>query len=146
MQCKVVVAKNDFMKVIKLGEHHYNEVERRFTGLPYKPKISMFLQLFESGLLHCVALYDGAKVEGYVLFSICPSLFSENLIAQELGVFVNRKYRGEGWFKRMLELAEQELTMKGVGTVMLAFKSGMKHSLGEEYVEAETFYAKNLEN
>ena len=145
MQCKIVSDKNDILKCIKLGEGHYDEVEKRFTQLPYKPNISLFLQLFENGLLHTVALYDGAKVEGYVMFVMSPSLFSASVNAQEVGLYVSKKYRGSGWFKRMLATAEKELSKKGATSLLLAFKEGMQHKLPEGFREAETFYIKSLE-
>ena len=145
MQCKVVNDKNDFVKCLKLGEHHYNEVERRFTGLPYKPKLNLFLPLFEGGHIECVALYDGAKVEGYVMVSIMPSLFSDIRQAQEIGLYVSPKYRGEGWFKQMLEVMEAHLSVEGVGALYLAFKKGFAHNLPDRYVEAETYYINVLE-
>lgn len=144
MQCSLVTDKNDLMKCIRLGKIHYDEVERRFTGLPYKPNISAFLQLFEAGLIQTVALYDGAKVEGYAMFSVSPSLFSKSLVAQEIGMFVNIEHRGSGWFKQMLSKSEKELSKRGVTSMMLAFKEGMSHNLPMEYTESETFYVKVL--
>jgi ribosomal protein S18 acetylase RimI-like enzyme len=145
MQCKVVTSKDEYLECINLGRHHYNEVERRFTGLPYEPKYALFTQLFEEGHMSCVALLDGGDVVGYVLVSISPSLFSNSLQAQEIGVYVDSKYRGQGWFKQMLELTESELSKRGVTALMLAFKSGLSHKLPEGYVEAETFHIKKLE-
>lgn len=145
MQCKVVSDKDDILKCIKLGETHYNEVEKRFTGLPFTPKYDLFLELFEKGLLHTIALYDGVEVEGYLMFVTSPSLFSNSVNAQEIGLFVNSKHRGSGWFKRMLELAEEELKTKGATILLLAFKEGMQHRLPQGFKEAETFYIKSLE-
>lgn len=145
MKCKVVETNNDLVKCIRLGEAHYNEVEKGFTNIPYEPRIGMFLSLFENGNLQCVALYDGAKIEGYVLVSIAPSLLTKGEVAHEVGVYVNPKYRGQGWFNKMLGMLEERLCKRGVNTLMIAFKNGFKHSLPDGYKESETMFIKVLE-
>jgi len=145
MKCKVVTNSNDVVKCVRLAETHYNEVERKFTGLPYKPKVSLFLQLYEADLLCTVALYDGRVVEGYVMFSITPSLLNDGMNAQEIGLFVMDRHRGSGWFKQMLSMAEEELQKMGASVAALSFKAGLSHALPEGYVETETIFIKSLE-
>lgn len=144
MQYKLVDNELDLAECIKLGEAHYNEVEWRFTGLPYTPNLSLFLQLYEAGLLKTVALYNGTRVVGYVMFSISPSLFSSGVNAQEIGLYISPEYRNSGWFKKMLEYALEKVQEEGATSIHVAFKEGMSHRLPTGFVESETFYVKVL--
>lgn len=145
MQCKVLIDKNDFAKCVMLGEHQYNEVEKQFSILPFNPKWELLLPFFEQGIVTCIGLFHGAKVVGYVMNIMTPSIMSAHVDAKEIAMYVAPEFRGQGWFKKMLALAEEDLIERGCTSYHIAFKKGHEHMLPEGYVESETFYRKNLE-
>jgi len=146
MDCRVVLSKEDFLACIKLGESHYNEVEKAFTGAAYAPKLDTLMQLFDMDMVSCVGTYNKeGDVVGYVTSVIVPNMFSDVVQGQEFGMYLDPLYRGQGWFKEMLSVMEEDLYYKGADVMLVTFKKGLAHKLPKGFVEAETSFIKKVE-
>jgi hypothetical protein len=85
-----------------LGAEHYYEVESKSDKIPFHPNLEHFKQLLDMGLFLAVtARNEEGKMVGYFLMLLSPDLLTGSPTAQELGIFVSKKYRGGSTFVRM---------------------------------------------
>lgn len=141
---EVLTDAGDIKDCFSLGELHYEEVEKEFSGLPYQVNMDLLEGMISASLISCVAAFDEEVLIGYVCSSIVPDLISDSVKAQEIGMYVKEEYRGEGVFKSLLDKAEEEFSKRGVYESLIMFKEGYEHKIPKGYVKTETVYRKRL--
>jgi hypothetical protein len=132
---------------IALGLQHYNEVESKSETIAYKPDIMKFKQLLDLGLLLNVTARDEqGRLVGYFSMLVTEDLLTGSPTAQELGIFITKKYRGGSTFVRMERMMSSILKDRGYKEMRIMFKTGHNHDLPLRmgYEETERAYQKLL--
>ena len=141
---EVLTDAEDIKDCFSLGELHYEEVEKEFSGLPYHVNMDLLEAMIASNLISCVGAFEKGCLIGYMCSIVAPDLISNSVKAQEIGMYVTKEYRGEGVFKSLLNKAEEEFSRLGVYESLIMFKEGYEHTVPKGYVKTETVYRKRI--
>lgn len=133
---------------VALGIQHYNEVESKSEKIHYAPNMEQFNQLLKLGMLLAVTAREeetGAMV-GYFLMIVTEDILTGSPVAQEMGIFVTKKYRGGSTFIKMERLMSKLLKERDFKEMRIMFKTGHNTDipLRMGYEETERVYQKIL--
>lgn len=132
---------------LALAEQHYNEVESKAKLHPFNPKMDQLRQLQQMGMLCVVtAREENGNLIGYFLMALFDDLINGQRVAQELGIYVARKYRGGSTFVRMEKKMSNILMNRGFKEMRIMFKTGHNNDIPIRlgYEETERVYQKLL--
>ncbi|AUS01802.1 acyl-CoA N-acyltransferase [Vibrio phage 1.293.O._10N.261.52.E1] len=131
-----------------LAANHYKEVESKSEHIPFNPNLDTFKALLDAGMLRLVTARDDTdnKMVGYFMMLVTDDLLTGNPSAQELGIFVSKKYRGGSTFVRMEKEMSRILKEEGFKEMRIMFKTGHNTSIPTRmgYEETERVYQKFL--
>jgi GNAT superfamily N-acetyltransferase len=81
----------------------------------YRPSYHRFIAMEGAAMLHTLLVLDNSRViVGYFLVMIAPSLHTREVVAADMGLYVQRQHRSLGLLKRMFDKVEGLLYAHGV--------------------------------
>ena len=129
-----------------LASQHYYEVESKSEYIPFNPNYNSFKSLLDAGMLLLVSAREDGKMVGYFLMIVTEDLTTGSPCAQEMGIFVSKKYRGGTTFVRMEKEMARLLKERGYKEMRIMFKTGHNTDIPIRlgYEETERVYQKLL--
>lgn len=127
-----------------LAANHYKEVESKSEHIPFNPNLDTFKALLDAGMLVLVTARDEGKMVGYFMMLVTDDLLTGSPSAQEMGIFVTKKYRGGSTFVRMEKEMTRCLKERGFKEMRIMFKTGHNTDIPTRmgYEETERVYQK----
>ncbi|CAH9015648.1 acyl-CoA N-acyltransferase [Vibrio phage 275E43-1] len=127
-----------------LAANHYKEVESKSEHIPFNPNLDTFKALLDAGMLVLVTARDEGKMVGYFMMLVTDDLLTGSPSAQEMGIFVTKKYRGGSTFVRMEKEMTRCLKERGFKEMRIMFKTGHNTDIPIRmgYEETERVYQK----
>lgn len=133
---------------IELGYHHYYEVEKKSSSIPYNPNWDVVQALVEYGLVLIVTVRDDhGTLVGYMINLISEDFMTSQIEAKEIGIYLAPDVRGGRTFLKLLGFTQATLLDRGVVTQYIMFKEGYDSGMAERlgYTKTETVYQKIFE-